>query len=240
MILGPSGDRLSKRDGAVSVIEYKKDGFLAEALLNYLARLGWSHGDQEIFSRSELVNFFSLDAIGKKGAVFDIQKLLWVNGMHMRQLSNDQLLGDIESNVMPGISARLAKWDHDRILHAIGLYKDRVETLKALGHELIALHDGPSMYNQDDLATWITPQALHLLSEIKHIFLDMQLFDHDELQKELKHIAKRHDVKLVACAQPLRIALIGSSNGPGVFALLQLLQKEESMRRIDMLLKESR
>ena len=79
LILGPSGDKLSKRDGATSVVEYRQEGYLPHALLNYLARLGWSHGDQEIFSLSELIEHFSLEHIGKKGAIFDFEKLAWVN-----------------------------------------------------------------------------------------------------------------------------------------------------------------
>jgi glutamyl-tRNA synthetase len=92
LILGPSGAKLSKRDAAVSTVEYKHNGILSDALFNYLVRLGWSHGDQEIFSKKELIDCFSLEHVGKKGSIFDIKKLLWLNGLYIRKLTRDDFI----------------------------------------------------------------------------------------------------------------------------------------------------
>ena len=114
LILGPSGDKLSKRDGATSVIEYRKEGYLPHAFLNYLARLGWSHGDQEIFSLSELIEHFSLDHIGKKGAIFDFEKLAWVNTVYVKAMTEEQILdaiiADVDTHFLTQYSAGMLMW----------------------------------------------------------------------------------------------------------------------------------
>lgn len=114
MILGPSGEKLSKRDGAVSVLEYKKMGYLPDALFNYLVRLGWAHGDQEVFTRDELIKFFTLEAVNKKGAIFDPQKLDWMNGVYIRALSDHELLMRIINDVMPDFLERVSHWDEKK------------------------------------------------------------------------------------------------------------------------------
>jgi glutamyl-tRNA synthetase len=113
LILGPSGDKLSKRDGATSVVEYRREGYIPHALLNYLARLGWSHGDQEIFSLSELIEYFSLDRVGNKGAIFDFEKLAWINGMYIREMDEqsliDAIIRDVDHNFI-GLGDDLEGW----------------------------------------------------------------------------------------------------------------------------------
>jgi glutamyl-tRNA synthetase len=122
LILGPSGDKLSKRDGATSVVEYRRDGYIPHALLNYLARLGWSHGDQEIFSLSELIEHFSLEHIGRTGAIFDFEKLAWVNSVYLKAMTQEEILDAIVRDVDSHFLTRFT-WNVDKVKQVIGLYK---------------------------------------------------------------------------------------------------------------------
>jgi glutamyl-tRNA synthetase len=232
LILGPSGDKLSKRDGATAVPEYQHMGFLPEALFNYLVRLGWAHGDQEVFTRQELIQYFSLDAVGKKGAIFDIQKLTWLNGVYIRHTSEQELLERITHEVMPDLRDKLKKWPEPVLVRALVLYKERAKTLQELAHELILLHDGPVEFVAADVAQWTTPQTREHLAHIAQALEKIADFTLEPIQNGLKALAKQLEVKLVALAQPIRIALVGKSMSPGVFELLALLGKTESLRRV--------
>ena len=232
LVLGPSGDKLSKRDGATAVPEYQRMGFLPDALFNYLVRLGWAHGDQEVFSRKELVDLFTLDAVGKKGAIFDVQKLTWLNGLYMRAMGEQELLERMTCDVVPDIRAQLTRWDTATLLTVIALYKTRVKTLQELAHELVLLHDGPFQFVPADVQQWITPDTGEQLAQVVKT-LDVQNdFSLEVIQNEIKACASLMGIKLVALAQPLRIALVGKSSSPGVFELLAVLGKQESRRRI--------
>lgn len=232
MILGPSGDKLSKRDGAVSVLEYKQDGYLPDALNNYLARLGWAHGDQEIFSREELINYFSLEQVGKKGAIFDVQKLAWVNAMYIRALPAAAILAYIVKEIAPDLLKKLSQWSEQHIAQAIDLYKERVHTLKELLLDIYVLYNGPSEFNAQDLTQWIKPHTADHLQQICTLLTTQQTAD---VQAAIKQLSKELGVKLVELAQPVRIALIGKSSGPGVFELINLLGNKESCARIQRL-----
>lgn len=237
MILGPSGDRLSKRDGAVSVLDYRHGGYLPDALLTYLARLGWSHGDQEIFTRQELMQYFSLDHVGKKGAIFDVNKLDWVNSVYMRQLSNTDLLGHIIADVMPALHEQLNRWSGDTICQAIGLYKERVKTLQELAQELLLVHGGPAEFNAHDMQQWISSETRGHLEPFIERLERLDLFTVDLVKNTVQELGKELGIKLVQLAQPLRIALIGKSSGPGAFELAALVGKQGTIERLRVLLK---
>lgn len=232
LILGPSGDKLSKRDGATSVLEYKNEGYLPDALVNYLVRLGWAHGDQEVFTRDELVNYFTLDAVGKKGAIFDPEKLKWMNSVYLRQQSSKELLAHIERDVMPGISNELAPWDAKTIHDAISLFLERVNTLKELATEIVALKHAPKKYDESSLEKWVNEQTLTYLNQIIVLLESNSDWSKDLIMEELKSFAKKEAHKLVVLLQPMRIALTGSDAGPGVFDLLSVLGKKESIDRL--------
>jgi glutamyl-tRNA synthetase len=231
LILGPGGDKLSKRDGATSVLEYRREGYLPAALLNYLARLGWSHGDQEIFSLSELIEYFSLDHIGKKGAIFDFEKLAWVNGMYMRQMSAEELLDAIIRDVDPSLLSRLS-WDIDTVKHLIVLYQERVKTLKTLVEEIIVVHDGAAQYDELDMKKWIIAETSQHLDAIINLLVRQDSFTHDECAQAIKELSTMLDIKLVQLLQPVRLALIGKASGPGVFDLLTIIGREKSIARL--------
>jgi glutamyl-tRNA synthetase len=236
LILGPSGDKLSKRDGAVSAVEYKDNGYLPEALINYLVRLGWSHGDQEIFTRDEMVQFFSLDHVGKSGSIFDPIKLEWVNTVYLKKYTAQQLLDYITNYMMPDFTDRLAAWEQAQVLMLIDLYKERVTTLRGLIDALIQLYCAPAHYDQADVTTWIGADTPAHLRDLMQMLEKIPTFTVDSVSDAVKVWCKDRTMKLVTIAQPLRIALVGKAASPGVFELLSVVGKQETIRRIGMLL----
>jgi glutamyl-tRNA synthetase len=236
LILGPSGDRLSKRDAATAVLEYRQEGFLPDAFINYLVRLGWSHGDQEIFTRKELIDLFSLDQIGKKGSVFDSEKLRWVNGVYIRERDAKDLYAYILEHVNPEFATTIGDWSADQVMSAINLYKERVHTLAELVSEISLFYNGPDQYNADDMQKWITQEAASHINALITSINQLEQVTADTITASVKAIAKELGVKLVALAQPIRIALVGKSSGPGVFDLVEILGKQQTLGRLHALL----
>lgn len=234
LILGPSGDKLSKRDGATSVIEYRKEGYLPHALLNYLARLGWSHGDQEIFSLSELIQHFSLDHIGTKGAIFDFEKLAWVNSVYVKALTEEQIIDAIVADVDTHFVTKFS-WNVDTLKQVIALYKERVKTLKMLVDELLLVHNGPQEHDAQDIQKWITVDTAQHLDAAIEAFEKCEMFTHDNCAAVAKELAATLGIKLVNLLQPIRLALIGKASGPGVFDLMTVIGKEKTIQRLKAL-----
>jgi glutamyl-tRNA synthetase len=231
LILGSSGQKLSKRDAAVSVLEYKLHGYLPEALCNYLVRLGWAHGDQEVFTRKELIQLFSLHDVGKSGAIFDEQKLNWLNGLYIRQEKPEALFTYIINNIKPDLLQVIA-WPQEQILGFIALYQGRVNTLLEMVKELEALYKHDRIPLQEDIESWTTKNTYQYLEMIVTGLEALSVFSSQSISTFLKEFAKEHTLKLVTLAQPLRLALTGQASGPGVFEVLALLGKKESVGRI--------
>ena len=233
LILGPSGDRLSKRDGATSAIEYKRLGYLPDALVNYLVRLGWAHGDQEIFTRQELIDFFTLKAVGKKGAIFDFEKLNWLNGVYMRAMSASDMIAYITKELDSSFAVQVSGWDMKQIKGAIELYKERTVTLQELIHEVRLLHDGPTSYAQQDIEKWTNAHTASVIDQIIAAFQNMPTaLTIDEIKQIITAVAKQLEIKMVAIAQPIRIALLGKASGPGVFEMIMLIGKDTLIQRL--------
>ncbi len=229
LILGPHGNRLSKRDAATAVTDYKHAGFLPDALCNYLVRLGWSHGDQEIFTQDELIRYFSLDEVGKKSAIFDIKKLEWMNGVYIRQTSPDKLLDYMLAQVNPLLQTVLMNWTHQQIIRLIQLYQDRVTTLKELESELKDLYAGPQ--GLTSYTTTDTHVAHALALAIERLEHDM-VFSHESTAAIVKAVCIQDGLKLGQLAQPIRQVLTGKTASPGIFDLLAVLGKQESLNRL--------
>lgn len=236
MILGPSGDRLSKRDGAVSVLEYKNMGYLPDALLNYLVRLGWSHGDQEIFTRQELIDLFTIEAVNKKGAIFDPTKLDWVNSMYLRNLAAQELFDYATTILEYPLQQKLAPWQEPAILQLITLYKERVKTIRELIDELLVLHDGPQQYSAAELQQWINPEIVAHLKIVEQKLSELPQFTLEAVTTLIKDLCTHLGIKLVALAQPMRIALIGKTASPGIFELIALVGKDKTIARLHTLI----
>lgn len=230
LVLGPSGQRLSKREAATAVTEYKDAGYLPDALINYLARLGWSHGDQELFTKRELIEHFSLAHVSKSGAIFDIEKLQWLNSMYIRQDSPVALYDAMKD---------LEYIPQDHACALIALYKERVKALAELSQAVQVAYQGPVQYDAADMQKWMTAGIETHLDAVALIIENMSAWDSENISQALKEYAEKVSIKLVQLAQPLRLALVGSASGPGVFALLAELNKHEVLRRLALLKKQN-
>jgi len=231
LILGSSGQKLSKRDAAVGVQDYKDKGFLADALCNYLVRLGWSHGDQEIFTTDEMIQYFNIADVSTSGAIFDYNKLLWLNSVYIKNKSAHELCALIQQNLEINLVAKTNAWSQEQLQATITLYKDRSQTLRELVIGIFSLYDAPKVYDSESIAQWITPQIIAklriLADELQYVHIDKS-----KLQDMFKIFVKDHDLKFPAIAQPMRIALIGSSHGPGIFDMIEILGKDETLHRL--------
>lgn len=236
LILGNDGSKLSKRDASVSVEEYRAQGFMPEALINYLVRLGWSHGDQEIFTVPELIKHFSLDHVGKKGAVFDMKKLTWLNGIYLRQSSNEHVLHALEAMNKVIAQDLIQVWGTEKLLALIGLYKERSVTLVELAQQILAFAQAPKMVDPALIAKWRNEQTPKLVMSFACRLQEIDNLAHDNLLQIANSVCEMHGEKLVHLAQSLRLALTGTIQSPGVFDLLGILGKKECAVRVDRLL----
>lgn len=240
MILGPDGQRLSKRHAATSVLDYRAQGFLPDALCNYLVRLGWSHGNQEIFSREELIQYFSLDHVGKKAAIFDSAKLEWLNSVYIKQTSAQELLEYSIRYLEPEFADNKPK---AQLLGFIELYKERVKTLRELVEEINSVYTRPNMsVVTPEMEQWITEKNYQNMKQLE-VYLDsLEDYSVQALMVSIKDFINKQAVTMPEMGKPLRIALTGKTASPGVFELLALLGKQESIERLRaflILIKES-
>jgi glutamyl-tRNA synthetase len=224
LVLGPSGQKLSKREAATSAIEYKKAGFFPAALINYLARLGWAHGDQEHFTQAELIAYFDLAHVSKSGAIFDTEKLEWLNSVYLRAASDEELYNLITNEYGP--------WHHAEVMPLLALYKERVKTLKDLFDIVQNTINGPSEYHDLVLQPLRTEETTVRLRRLIILLEKVDTWDVETLTLNIKAYAKELGIKIAELMHPLRVALIGDSSGPGVFALLTILGKKESLARL--------
>ncbi len=238
LILGPSGSKLSKRDGATSVLDYKKNGYLAHALCNYLVRLGWSHGDQEVFSIDELITHFTLEAVNKKGSIFDHKKLDWLNGLYIRQMPNQELIDHMQKDIDHNFCAHFSQWSHEQLLGFVALYKERSLTLIDLREKLYALHDAKNEIAESDKEQWIHEHILTHLQELADRIKNSEDYSLEFIKNCTKTVCKEYGIQLVALAQPLRLALTATTASPGIFELMELLGKKETLFRIERFLNE--
>ena len=163
MINGPDGRKLSKRHGAVSVLEYKLEGFLPQALLNYLARLGWSHGDQELFTIDEMIKYFEISQINKSAASFDRDKLLWTNQQHIKQSSTKDLSGLLTEQLIElGVDIQNGPTLED----VIDVYRDKAKTLKELAEQVAYLYSKDVVYDQDNAQKFLNNESLEVLTQV--------------------------------------------------------------------------
>jgi len=229
LILGLDRSRLSKRHGATSVTAYRDRGFFPEAMTNYLARLGWSHGDQEIFSTDELVKLFRIEDVGKSAGVFDLDKLSWVNAHYMKTLPLERLVEDVK----PFLEAR---GHHEFSDDWIG---KMVNTLRERARTLVELVDLASYYLADDLtidpkaaAKFLKPDSRPMLAELADRLSDVQPWEAASIQKAFERVMSDRNLALGKIAQPVRVAVTGGSASPGIFEVLEVLGRERSLVRL--------
>lgn len=232
MILGPDKAKLSKRHGALSVMEYKTMGYLPEALVNYLARLGWSHGDQEIFSREELVALFSTGNLGNSPSVFDIKKLEWLNAHYIKESAPERLAA-----LLPDFIAEQdgLKLDPAYLASIVPLLQPRAKTLVEMADMArLFLVDAASLaYDEKAVAEQLKPEARALLAELLPVYeAATDYADHKALEAATQAFLDARELKFKAVAQPLRVALTGKTASPGLFETMCALGKAESLARI--------
>jgi len=232
LIHGPDGAKLSKRHGALGVEAYRDMGYLPEALRNYLLRLGWSHGDDEIISTAQAVEWFDLDALGKSPARFDFVKLANLNGHYIREASDDRLI----EALLPRLDLKPEDALAERLRAALSDIKSRAKTLIELA-DLARFYVEARPLPFDDKATKaFDPAARDLLAGLAGSLAGAAWNDHD-LETLVRNYAESKGQKLGTVAQPLRIALTGSTNSPPLFAVMRVLGRAESLGRIEDALK---
>lgn len=236
LILGPSGAKLSKREAAVSVINYKEEGFLPDALFNYLVKLGWSYKDQEIFTREELIEKFNLDSINRAGAVFDTKKLLWVNSVYIKAMDSRDILEYVTNNMSSSFVQNLI-FDKSTILRLIDLYKDRCETLGNLISELSLLNLAPADFLEEDTLDFKNDSTIDLLTLFLKDFQDGEFKDEQSVKDLISKLCNIFGVKLPALAKPLRLALTGKINSPTIFGLISVMPKDVVLYRVSNFIK---
>jgi glutamyl-tRNA synthetase len=235
LIHGPDGAKLSKRHGALGVDAYRAMGYLPQTMRNYLARLGWSHGDAEIFSTEQMIEWFGLESVGKSAARFDYAKLENLNGHYLRAMSDDEVLQAFLAFLphVRGGPELLARID-DRLmakLHkAMGGLKERAKTLLELKAGSRFLFETPM---PDAKAREIlNSEGITVLKTIYPVLAANSDWSVSSLEADVKHFAAKHELKLGQIAQPLRAALTGTNISPGIFDVMTVLEKSETLQRI--------
>lgn len=229
LILGPDRTRLSKRHGAMPVLAYKEQGYLPQALVNALARLGWSYGNQERFTVDELVEKFSLDRVGKSAGIFNAEKLLDLNAWHIRNSSDEYLAEEVISfikklgvqNVPKQVTIRL-----------VPLLKNRSKTLVEMAEKSLFYFQEDVKYEKGADDNYLKPQLVSLFIELKDNLEKLNRFDQKGLEEVFKKFLDDHNIKLKELAQAIRVALTGKTVSPGLFEMMEVLGKEKVINRL--------
>jgi glutamyl-tRNA synthetase len=227
MILGDDGQKLSKRHGAVSVMQYEEDGYLAEAVLNYLARLGWSHGDEEVFSMEQFVQWFDLDHITASAAQFNTEKLNWLNAHYLKLA--DPLWLAAEATHRLAVQGVAVGGGPD-VARVVALYRDRVGNLNELADAVHPFFVAPKP-SDEMRAQHLTEAALKGLAALRERFLACG-WQASELGQAVKHTATESGLKMPQLAIPLRVALLGMPQSPAIDAVLEVMGRERVVARL--------
>jgi glutamyl-tRNA synthetase len=225
-VLNEQGEKMSKRNGAKAVTQYRDEGYLPDAMVNYLARLGWSHGDDEIFSRTQFLEWFNLDHLGRSAAQFDEAKLKWVNAQHLKAMSDDALA--------PLVSAELAKRGitaDDRLPAICGLFKDRCDTLLVLADWAIAFYNDVTP-QANDVTKHITPAVLPALDALAAKLSAVVEWNTANVSVAFKEVLAEQGLKMPQLAMPVRVLVMGTPQTPSVDAVLWLCGKEKVLARL--------
>lgn len=229
MILGDDGKRMSKRHGAVSVMQYQEDGIMPPALLNYLARLGWSHGDQELFSLDELVDLFALEDCQRSGSVFDNTKLLWVNQQHLLKL-DDEALGQMLEQELTGVKTDIATGPKPARLAAV--LRDRSQTIKEMVQQSQIYYVDDITYDEKAASKQLRPVALPVMVALADKLAATADWQSSALKDGLNSLAEELEIGFGKIGQPLRVALTGGNASPDIADTLELIGKERSIARV--------
>jgi glutamyl-tRNA synthetase len=233
MILGPDGAKLSKRHGAVSVLQYQEEGFLPDALLNYLVRLGWSHGDQEIFTREEMIAAFDIHDVNKAASAFNPEKLLWLNQQHMVRAAPATLVPHLRVQLQ-----RLGVDSTDQALleGVILAQRERAKTMKEMAHSSRFFFADNIELDPKAVAKHLAGDSLALLGKVRERLGALGGWDAVAINMALNELATQLQTGLGKIAQPLRVAVTGTAVSPPIDATLALLGRERTLARVDAVL----
>lgn len=227
MILGDDGQKLSKRHGAVSVMQYDEDGYLPEAVLNYLARLGWSHGDDEIFDMQQFCQWFDLDHITPSAAQFNTEKLNWLNAHYIRQTDAEHLAADIRQRLQ---ERGVVVSEHPELQSVIALYRERAQTLNELADAIAYFYHKPVI----DVAArdkHLTPEILPVLKALAEQLTAID-WTAEQIHAVIDQAVQSNGLKFPKVAMPLRVLLTGGAQSPSIDAVMALLGRQETLARI--------
>jgi glutamyl-tRNA synthetase len=230
MILGADGTKLSKRHGAVSVLQYRDEGYLPEAVLNYLVRLGWSHGDQEFFSIEEMARLFDIADVNKSASTFDAGKLTWLNQQHMMRASPARVGAVLRWHLeREGIQP-----DDDAQLEQIVLaQRERAKTVREMAMNSQFFFRAPTAYDEKAVRKHVTAAVLPVLLEVREALEQLGEWTAPRIHAGISGVAEAHDLSLGALAQPIRLSVCGGTVSPPIDATLAILGKAESLSRLD-------
>lgn len=234
MILGPDGEKLSKRHGAVGILEYDHEGYLPEAMMNYLARLGWSHGDEELFSRAQFIEWFNTRNLSRSPAQWDPKKLRWVNAHYIKQ-SSDERLADL---VAPRITKLGGQPEQADLPAVMALLKQRAETLNELAEQAMIFCDpAPFPTIDPELREQVlTSEALALLGHFADQARALDTWDTPAISQLIKEVLKEQNARMPQLGIPMRVAVTGQRQTPAIDAVLTLLGKTRVLERLEHLL----
>jgi glutamyl-tRNA synthetase len=238
LIHGQDGAKLSKRHGATGVMDYEALGFLPEAVANYLLRLGWGHGDDEIIAREDAVRWFDLDGVGRSPSRFDIRKLENVNGHYIREASDGRLAGLVAPRMAEQIGRPLASEEIALLARAMPELKPRAKDLNELADGAAFLCKARPLDMDDKAAALLEGRAADLLALVHRRLSSLPEWTQEATERAVREVAEAEGVKLGQVAQPLRAALTGRATSPGIFDVLVLIGREESLARIGDRMKE--
>ncbi|HUT54642.1 MAG TPA: glutamate--tRNA ligase [bacterium] len=235
LILGQDKSKLSKRHGATSLISYRDLGYLPEAVMNFLVRIGWSHGDQEVFTKDEMVKLFTIEDVGKAPGVWDADKLLWFNGHYIRQ----RPVAELGELALPFFKEKgYAVSLDDRFLRIIELHQPRVTTLMELPEKTAYIFDDKIEFEEKAHKKFLKPENAPVLSKVMDRLDALAAFEEKALEQAFTGLAEEMGVKLGKVAQPVRVAVTGRAESPGLFELLPLLGKPKTLERIRRAIEE--
>jgi glutamyl-tRNA synthetase len=233
MILGADKARLSKRHGATSILAYKEMGYLPDAMVNYLVRLGWSHGDQEIFTRQELIEKFSWDHVQKSAAVFNPEKLLWMNAEYIKTSPP----GYVAQALVPlleraGLKDEVAAASADWLARLVVLVRERVKTLVEMVDWVRPYFGEAVTFDEEAAKKFLTPTIVPVLTKLLARFEALPTFSKQEWEDCFKKLVEEEGIKMGQLAQPVRVALTGRTASPGLFEVMEVLGRERTLSRL--------
>ncbi len=230
MILGDDGKRLSKRHGAVSVIQYHEDGYLPEAMLNCLVRLGWSHGDQELFSKEEMIKLFTLDHISQSAACFNTEKLNWINQQYLKTMPADYITSYLSDTFH---EMGVDYLNGPSLIDIVEAYRERVDTIKEMAEKTRCYFQTIEHYDDKAAGKFLKEPVLGPLTSMRDRLDSLTDWSKENLHQVVVDVCAEFDIKMPKVAQPIRVALTGNSNSPSIDLTLKLMGKERTIKCLD-------